>query len=82
MMWSENLYGDVKHQVAYGASQSPLGPFKPRGVILKQDTAIAVATGHNSVFKIPGTDIWYVVYHRRPLRESSGDNRVVAMDRM
>lgn len=82
MMWSENGYGDVRYQVAYGTSDSPLGPFSPRGVILKQDPVIAVATGHNSVLNIPGTDIWYVVYHRRPLHESNGDNRVVALDRM
>lgn len=82
MMWSENGYGDVRYQVAYGTSESPLGPFKPRGVILKQDPVIAVATGHNSVLNIPGTDTWYIVYHRRPLHESNGDNRVVALDRM
>ncbi|KAI7775280.1 hypothetical protein LA080_007080 [Diaporthe eres] len=82
MMWSENTYGSPKYQVAYGTSDSPLGPFSPRGVILKQDPAIAVATGHNSVLNIPGTDIWYIVYHRRPLHESNGDNRVVALDRI
>lgn len=82
LMWSENTYGQAEYQVAYGTSDSPLGPFSPRGVILKQDPVIAVATGHNSVLNVPGTDIWYIVYHRRPLHESNGDNRVVAMDRM
>lgn len=82
MMWSENIYSSPEYQVAYGTSDSPLGPFSPQGVILKQDPAIAVATGHNSVLNIPGTDTWYIVYHRRPLRESNGDSRVVAMDRM
>ncbi|KAG6363421.1 hypothetical protein INS49_008520 [Diaporthe citri] len=82
MMWSENTYGSPNYRVAYGTSDSPLGPFSPKGVILKQDPAIAVATGHNSVLNIPGTDIWYIVYHRRPLHESNGDNRVVALDRM
>lgn len=82
LMWSENGYGEPTYQVAYGTSDSPLGPFKPRGLILKQDPTIAVATGHNSVLNIPNTDIWYIVYHRRPLHESKGDNRVVALDRM
>lgn len=82
MMWSEYEYGDARYQVAYGTSDSPLGPFSPRGVILKKDPVIAVATGHNSVLNIPGTDIWYIVYHRRPLHESKADNRVVALDRM
>lgn len=82
LMWSENGYGQPTYQVAYGTSESPLGPFKPRGLILKQDPTIAVATGHNSVLNIPNTDIWYIVYHRRPLHESRSDNRVVALDRM
>lgn len=82
MMWSEYVYWNPNYQVAYGTSNSPLGPFSPKGVILKQDPAIAVATGHNSVLNIPGTDIWYIVYHRRPLHENNGDNRVVALDRM
>ncbi|KAL1870509.1 hypothetical protein Daus18300_005197 [Diaporthe australafricana] len=82
MMWSEYGYGDEKYQVAYGTSDSPLGPFSPKGVVLKQDPQIAVATGHNSVLNIPGTDTWYIVYHRRPLHETNVDHRVVAMDRM
>lgn len=82
MMWSEHEYSDARYQVAYGTSDSPLGPFSPKGVILKQDPQIAVATGHNSVLNIPGTDIWYIVYHRRPLHETNIDHRVVAMDRM
>ncbi|KAG8164720.1 hypothetical protein KVR01_004995 [Diaporthe batatas] len=82
LMWSENGYGEPTYQVAYATSASPLGPFKPRGLVLTQDPTIGVATGHNSVLNIPKTDIWYIVYHRRPLHESNADSRVVALDRM
>lgn len=82
MMWSENGYGDPTYQVAYGISGSPFGPFEPKGVVLQQDPAVAVATGHNSVLNIPETDVWYIVYHRRPLTETAANNRVLAMDSM
>lgn len=82
MMWSENGYGDPTYQVAYGMSQSPFGPFDPQGVVLQQDSAVAVATGHNSVLNIPGTDTWYIAYHRRPLTETAANSRVLAIDQM
>ena len=82
MMWSEYRYGDARYQVSYGTSDTPLGPFSPRGAILKKDPVIAVATGHKSVLNISRTNTWYIVYHRHPLHESKGDNRVVALDRM
>ncbi|HUZ58532.1 MAG TPA: hypothetical protein VMU83_07110 [Hanamia sp.] len=31
---------------------------------------------------IPGTDDWYIIYHRRPLGETNGNHRVVCIDRM
>jgi hypothetical protein len=34
------------------------------------------------VVNIPGTDDWYIAYHRRPLRESDGNHRELALDRM
>lgn len=82
MTWSENGYGDPTYQVAYGMSTSPLGPFTPRGVILAQNASVAVATGHNGILNLPGTDVWYIVYHRRPLNETDPNHRVVAIDRL
>lgn len=31
---------------------------------------------------VPGTDIWYIVYHRRPLSETDENHRVVCYDRL
>ncbi len=31
---------------------------------------------------MPGTDVWYIVYHRRPLSETDGNHRQLAYDRM
>lgn len=82
MTWSENGYGDPTYQVAYGTSSSPLGPFTPEGVILSQNSSVAVATGHNGILNLPGTDDWYIVYHRRPLNETDANHRVIAIDRL
>lgn len=82
MMWSENGYGDPTYQVSYGTANSPLGPFEVKGTILQQDPKVAVATGHNSVLNLPGTDDWYIVYHRRARKEKNVNNRVLAYDRM
>ena len=59
-----------------------MGPFKRIGTILKQDPSIATGAGHNSVINIPGTDEWYIVYHRRPLSETDGNHREVCVDKM
>lgn len=82
MMWSENGYGDPTYQVSYGTSDSPFGPFEVRGVILQQKPEVAVATGHNSIVNIPGTDEWYIFYHRRSKKEKDPNKRVIAYDPM
>ncbi|KAI1756477.1 carbohydrate-binding module family 66 protein [Xylaria castorea] len=68
--------------VSYAMSDSVLGPFTETLKILQQDPAVAKGSGHNGVINIPNTDIWYIVYHRRPLSETDGNHRVLAYDRM
>jgi hypothetical protein len=82
LMWSEDYWGGPNYSVSYATSSSPAGPFTKRGKILAQDAAVAKGSGHNSVINVPGTDIWYIVYHRRPLSETDGNHRQVAYDRM
>jgi hypothetical protein len=82
LMWSEDFWGGPNYSVSYATSTSPTGPFTKRGKILAQDSAVAKGSGHNSVINVPGTDIWYIVYHRRPLSETDGNHRQVAYDRM
>src|SRR3546814_11295349 len=52
------------------------------GKILSQDFKIARGAGHHSVVNVPGTDDWYIAYHRRPPDEDSGERRQLAIDRM
>ncbi|SFD08051.1 Glycosyl hydrolases family 43 [Chitinophaga sp. CF118] len=81
-MWSEGGWGGPDYSVAYAIADSPAGPFKRIGKILQQDTAVATGAGHHSVINVPGTDRWYIVYHRRPLTETAANNRVVCIDEM
>jgi beta-xylosidase len=75
-MWSENDARDVRYQVAYGTSRSPLGPIEvpPDNVILQRRGRV-VGTGHNSVVRVPGTDRWYIFYHRHAVPGGNGYRR-------
>lgn len=81
-MWSEGDWGDSSYGVAYAKASSPTGPFTPMGKILSTDPAVANGPGHHSVLQIPGTDEWYIVYHRHPLGTTGPNERVLAIDRM
>ncbi|SDS73487.1 Glycosyl hydrolases family 43 [Mucilaginibacter mallensis] len=82
LMWSEGGWGGPNYRVAYAMSNAPTGPFKRIGVVLQQDPRIATGAGHHSVIQIPGTDEWYIVYHRRPLTETDANHRVTCIDHM
>jgi len=82
LMWSEGGWTGPDYSVAYAIADSPLGPFKRIGKILQQDPKVATGAGHHAVFKVPGRDQYYIVYHRHPLGDHDGNHRVVCIDRM
>ncbi|KAH0435981.1 glycosyl hydrolase family 43 [Colletotrichum camelliae] len=82
LMWSEGGWTGPDYSVSYAISDSPLGPFNREAKILQQDAAVATGSGHNAVINVPGTDIWYIFYHRRPLGDTDGNHRQLAYDRM
>jgi beta-xylosidase len=81
-MWSEGSWGGPDYSVAYAISDSPFGPFNRIGKILQQDPEVATGAGHHSVMHIPGTEDYYIVYHRRPLNDTGRDHRVTCIDKM
>ncbi|KAK8079290.1 glycoside hydrolase family 43 protein [Apiospora phragmitis] len=81
-MWSEGGWGGPDYSVSYAMADSPLGPFERKAKILQQDDAVATGSGHHGVIQVPDTEIYYIVYHRRPLSETDGNHRVLAYDRM
>lgn len=82
LMWSEGEWTGPDYSVAYAMASSPSGPFKRIGKILQQDFKIAKGAGHHSMVNIPGTDDWYIVYHRRPLDTNDGNHRLVSIDHL
>lgn len=82
LMWSEGNWGNDSYKVAYGRSKTIFGPFHQLGIVLQKDTTIATGAGHHSVINYPGTDDWYMIYHRRPIPNQDRDHRVTCIDRM
>lgn len=90
-MWSVDDTRSENYQVRYGTADSPLGKISiPENnlVIAKDKEAGIYATGHNSAIQIPGTDEWYLVYHRfnypngLAMGRAAGYNREVCIDKL
>lgn len=82
LMWSEGNWTDGTYKVAYAVADKVTGPFERKNTILEADEKIATGAGHHSVINLPGTDEWYIVYHRRPIPNKGRDHRVVCIDRL
>lgn len=87
-LWSVDDTGSPNYHVAYGTSNSPMGPITVADspVILIQDPENEIyGTAHCSVIQIPDKDEWYIVYHRinkNFLNDKPGVHREVCIDRM
>ncbi|WP_209405042.1 family 43 glycosylhydrolase [Pseudozobellia sp. WGM2] len=90
-MWSEDDTRSPNYRVRYATSNSPMGPLsipKENLVIEKDSKKEIYGTGHNSVINVPGTDDWYIVYHRftRPkgitMGSPAGFHREVCIDEL
>jgi len=83
-MWSIDDARSPDYRVGWGTADSPLGPVKPatRNFIVLQKHGEAVATAHHSVVNVPGTDRWYVAYHRHAIPDGNGYKRETVLARM
>lgn len=87
-LWSVDDTGSKNYHVAYGTSKSPTGPITvaAKPIVICQDATNGIyGTGHNSVVNLPGTDEWYIVYHRinnAYLNNGPGYHREVCCDRL
>jgi hypothetical protein len=83
-MWSIDDARNPDYRVGWGVSDSPYGPVvspEKDFIVLRQNGA-AVATAHHSVVNVPGTDRWYVAYHRHAVPGGSGYKRETCLVRM
>lgn len=89
--WSQDDTRSPNYCVRYAMTSSPTEApdMASSKVILSKDPEHGIyGTGHHSVVNVPGTDIWFIVYHRfiRPegiaMGRSAGYNRQVCADRL
>ena len=90
-IWSEDDTRSPNYRLRYAVSKSPMGPLTiPENniVIEKKPEEGIHATGHNSTIQIPGSDEWYLVYHRFnypkgiDMGREAGYHREVCIDKM
>ena len=90
-LWSENDTRSEDYRVRYATSSTPTGPLQiPENnlILAKVPEQGIYGTGHNSVIQKPGTDEWFIVYHRFAypdaikLGSAAGFHREVCIDRM
>lgn len=88
--WAEDDTRSKNYHVRWGYSLSPLGPIMGNGVMLEKNEEVGIyATGHHTIINVPGSDRWYICYHRFnfPARfegevsDYYGTHRELAIDR-
>jgi len=82
-LWSVDDARSPNYRVAYGMAHSPLGPIEiPANNVILAKHGPAIGTGHCGVVNVPGTDRWYMAYHRHAIPNGSGFQREVCLARM
>ncbi|MFC5729465.1 MULTISPECIES: family 43 glycosylhydrolase [Nocardioides] len=75
--------GSPNYRVGYATSDSIQGPWTYRGVILEKDVSQGIlGPGHSSIVQVPGTDDWYIAYHRFAMPGGDGTHRETTIDRL
>lgn len=84
LSWSIDDTRSEDYRVGYATGTSPLmDGLRNHGVILSKDPARGIlGTGHHSVIQVPGTDDWYIAYHRFAIPGGDGTHREVTIDRL
>jgi beta-xylosidase len=83
LMWSEYDTRDPRYSVAYATSSSPMGPWvKASGPPVLHGRGPVKGAGHHSVVQVPGTDQWFIAYHRFIIPGGDGFNRETCVSPM
>ncbi|MEV4052515.1 family 43 glycosylhydrolase [Amycolatopsis sp. NPDC049688] len=83
LSWSIDDTRSPDYRVGYATAPSPTGPFTNRGVLLSKDAHLGVlGTGHSSMLQVPGTDDWYLAYHRFGIPGGDGTHRETTIDKL
>ncbi|WP_329046164.1 family 43 glycosylhydrolase [Amycolatopsis sp. NBC_01488] len=83
LSWSIDDTRSEDYRVGYATAPSPAGPFTNHGVILSKDAHLGIlGTGHSSMLQVPGTDDWYLAYHRFGIPGGDGTHRETTIDKL
>lgn len=84
LTWSIDDTRSENYRVGYATATSPmLDGLQNHGVILQKDPSLGIlGTGHSSIIQVPGTDQWYIAYHRFAIPDGDGTHREVTIDRL
>ncbi len=75
--------GSPDYRVGYATSTSVNGPWTYHGLLLQKDPSQGIlGTAHSSIINVPGTDEWYIAYHRFAIPGGNGTNRETTIDRV
>lgn len=75
--------GSPDYRVGYATSTSIDGPWTYRGILLQKDPSQGIlGPAHSSIINVPGTDEWYIAYHRFAIPGGGGTNRETTIDRV
>ncbi len=86
--WSCDDTGSEDYHVNYGISESLYGPIQFQYPVLEKNPDLDIlGTGHHCIFKEPGEEKYYIVYHRfgTPLSkytEGKGFHRELCLDKI
>ncbi len=81
-MYSAGAWTRDNYCVNYSVSDSPFGPYEYKGSVMGTQRPLATGAGHHSMICVPGTDDWYICYHRRPIPSKGSNHRVTCIDRI
>lgn len=83
LTWAIDDTGSEDYRVGYATSTSIDGPWTNRGVILSKNLDLGIkGPAHSSIINVPGTDEWYIAYHRFAIPNGNGFNRETTIDRV
>lgn len=83
LTYSVDDTGSENYRVGYATAESATGPWTYRDIVLQKDASQGIlATGHDSMINVPGTDDWYMAYHRFAIPDGDGTHRETTIARV
>lgn len=81
-MWSVGNFTNDSYGVMSAVADSPCGPFDKPVRVLRSKDGVGKGPGHNGYFFHEQTGEYDIVYHRRNIDETDGNDRHLCIDRL